>query len=164
MIAARVAVVTGASRGVGRGIAVALADSGFRVFATGRTVESAELPAGITRLRCDHLRDEQTAAVFDRVKTEAGRIEILVNSAWGGYEQMVENGAFTWTLPFHQQPTHRWAAIIDAGVRPAFVCSQYAARMMIGQGRRLIVKFPSGPLASIPAILSMASPRPPWTK
>lgn len=56
------------------------------------------------------------------MNTEAGRIDILVNSAWGGYEQMVENGAFTWMLPFHQQPAHRWAAMIDAGVRPAFVC------------------------------------------
>ena len=91
----KVAVVTGASRGVGRGIAIALVDSGFRVFATGRSVESADLPDGVTRLRCDHLRDEQTAAAFDRVKKEAGRIDILVNSAWGGYEQMVENGAFT---------------------------------------------------------------------
>jgi NAD(P)-dependent dehydrogenase (short-subunit alcohol dehydrogenase family) len=139
MSADRVAVVTGASRGVGRGIAIALADSGFRVFATGRTVETAELPAGVTRLRCDHLRDEQTAAVFDRVRMEAGRIDILVNCAWGGYEQMVEDGKFTWTLPFHQQPAHRWTAMIDAGVRPAFVCSQHAARMMVGQGHGLIV-------------------------
>ena len=135
----KVAVVTGASRGVGRGIAIALVDSGFRVFATGRSVESADLPDGVTRLRCDHLRDEQTAAAFDRVKKEAGRIDILVNSAWGGYEQMVENGAFTWTLPFHQQPARRWAAMIDAGVRPAFVCCQHAAPMMIGQARGLIV-------------------------
>lgn len=135
----KVAVVTGASRGVGRGVATALADSGFRVFATGRRVESADLRGGITRLPCDHLRDDQTAAVFDRVKTEAGRVDILVNSAWGGYERMVENGEFTWTLPFYQQPAHRWAAMIDAGVRPAFVCSQHAARVMIGQGRGLIV-------------------------
>lgn len=135
----KVAVVTGASRGVGRGVAIALADAGFRVFATGRRVESADLPGGITRLPCDHLRDDQTAAVFDRVKTEAGRLDILVNSAWGGYERMVENGEFTWTLPFYQQPAHRWAAMIDAGVRPAFVCSQHAARVMIGQGRGLIV-------------------------
>ena len=135
----KVAVVTGASRGVGRGVAIALANSGFRVFATGRSVESAELPAAVIRLRCDHLHDEQTAAVFDRIKAEAGRIDILVNSAWGGYEQMVENGVFTWTLPFYEQPPHRWAAMIDAGVRPAFVCSQHAARMMIRQGGGLIV-------------------------
>ena len=131
----KVAVVTGASRGV----ATALAQAGFRVFATGRSVESAELPVGVVRLACDHLRDEQTAAVFERIKTEADRIDVLVNSAWGGYERMVENGVFTWTRPFYEQPLHRWAAMIDAGVRPAFVCSQHAARMMIGQGGGLIV-------------------------
>src|SRR5438874_2270265 len=94
------ALVTGASRGVGRGVAISLAEAGFRVYATGRSIEEADLPAGVARIRCDHLRDEETRAAFDRVASEAGELDLLVNSAWGGYERMVENGAFTWGLPF----------------------------------------------------------------
>src|SRR5579871_3678012 len=112
------ALVTGATRGVGRGIAIALADVGYRVFATGRTVLSATLPDSIERIPCDHLEDAQTAAAFARV----GRpLDLLVNCAWGGYEQMVEDGQFTWTRPFWQQPMHRWNSMMDAGVRAAFV-------------------------------------------
>jgi len=58
-----VALVTGASRGVGKGVAMALHDAGYSVFATGRTIELSDLPAGITRIRCDHTDDDQTAAV-----------------------------------------------------------------------------------------------------
>jgi dehydrogenase/reductase SDR family member 1 len=133
------AVVTGASRGVGRGVASALADAGFTVFATGRTIDEAQLPPSITRVRCDHLNDADTAAVFDRVASECGTVDVLVNSAWGGYERMVENGAFTWGAPFWQQPAHRWTSMLDAGVRAAFVCSTHAARLMIPQRRGLIV-------------------------
>jgi len=110
------AVVTGASRGVGRGVAIALADAGYAVFATGRTIDDAQLPPSITRLRCDHQHDVETAAVFDRVASEWGAVDLLVNSAWGGYERMVENGAFTWGVPFWEQPAHRWTSMMDGGV------------------------------------------------
>ena len=95
-----VALVTGASRGVGRGVAIALADAGFTVFGTGRTIDAAQLPASVTRLPCDHERDEETGAVFARISEAAGTLDLLVNSALGGYERMVEGGAFTWSLPF----------------------------------------------------------------
>jgi NAD(P)-dependent dehydrogenase (short-subunit alcohol dehydrogenase family) len=130
------ALVTGASRGVGRGVAIALADAGYRVFATGRTIADALLPDSITRIRCDHRNDAETAAAFDRV---GDSLDILVNSAWGGYEQMVENGEFTWPRPFWEQPMHRWTSMMDAGVRAAFVASAPAARKMICQRRGLIV-------------------------
>ncbi len=130
------AFVTGASRGVGRGVAIALADAGYRVFATGRSIDSASLPDSIARLRCDHQCDEETAAAFDRV---GDPLDVLVNSAWGGYEQMVENGEFTWGRPFWEQPLHRWSAMMDAGVRAAFVASAHAARKMTKQRRGLIV-------------------------
>ncbi|HEY7339071.1 MAG TPA: SDR family NAD(P)-dependent oxidoreductase [Bryobacteraceae bacterium] len=91
------ALVTGASRGVGRGASVGLAEAGFQVFATGRSVESAALPASVIRIRCDHLDDAQTAAVFAQISDTTGPLDILVNSAWGGYERMVEEGRFTWT-------------------------------------------------------------------
>lgn len=134
-----VALVTGASRGVGRGVAIALSDAGHTVFATGRSIESADLPASITRLACDHLRDEQTASVFQRIAAEAGALDVLVNSAWGGYEQMVEDGRFTWPLPFWEQPRHRWTSMMDAGARAAFVVASQAARLMIPARRGLIV-------------------------
>jgi dehydrogenase/reductase SDR family protein 1 len=66
--------VTGASRGVARGIA------------------SADLPCGIHKITCDHLDDTQTAAAFERL---TNGLDILVNSAWGGYERMMEEGQFT---------------------------------------------------------------------
>ena len=132
----RTAFVTGASRGVGRGIAIALAESGYRVFATGRTIANANLPDSIACIQCDHQRDEETAAAFACV---AGGLDVLVNSSWGGYQQMVENGKFTWGLPFWEQPAHRWTSMMDAGVRAAFVASSEAARLMVLQKRGLIV-------------------------
>jgi len=132
------ALVTGASRGVGKGVAVALAAAGFKVFATGRSVGSADLPAPIERIHCDHTSDTDTQAVFRRIE-DAGGLAVLVNSAWGGYERMMENGEFTWPAPFWQQSPHRWSSMIDAGVRAAFFASAYAARIMIRQRRGLIV-------------------------
>ena len=131
-----VALVTGASRGVGRGIAIALAADGYEVFATGRSIAQADLPGAITRIPCDHLDDTQTAAAFARLP---GELDLLVNSAWGGYERMMENGQFTWGLPFWEQPAHRWPSMIDAGVRATFVASQLAARRMLPARRGLIV-------------------------
>ncbi len=133
------ALVTGASRGVGRGVAISLAGAGFRVFATGRSTDTADLPESVVRIRCDHLHDDETAAAFARVAAEGGGLDVLVNSAWGGYERMVENGGFTWPLPFWEQPAHRWTSMMDTGVRAAFVCSSHAARMMIARRRGLIV-------------------------
>jgi NAD(P)-dependent dehydrogenase (short-subunit alcohol dehydrogenase family) len=133
------ALVTGASRGVGRGIAISLAEAGYRVFATGRTIDTAGLPEAIVRLRCDHTRDLDTAEAFRQVELEVGELDLLVNSAWGGYERMVEAGRFTWNLPFWEQPLHRWDSMIGAGVRAAFMCSVHAARQMVFRGRGLIV-------------------------
>jgi NAD(P)-dependent dehydrogenase (short-subunit alcohol dehydrogenase family) len=132
------AMVTGASRGVGRGVATSLAGAGWRVFATGRGVAAAELPAPVTRLVCDHTDDAQTAAAFARVAA-AGGLDVLVNGAWGGYERMVEDGRFSWPDPFWEQPAHRWSAMFDAGVRAGFMASAHAARLMLPQGRGLIV-------------------------
>ena len=130
------ALVTGASRGVGRGAAIGLAECGFKVFATGRTIASADLPGAIVRVPCDHLRDDQTAAAFAQI--DSG-LDVLVNSAWGGYERMSEDGKFTWGSPFWEQPAHRWISMIDAGVRAAFVAASHAAQIMVPQKRGLIV-------------------------
>ncbi|HEX9565228.1 MAG TPA: SDR family NAD(P)-dependent oxidoreductase [Gemmatimonadaceae bacterium] len=134
-----VALVTGASRGVGRGIAAALADAGMRVFASGRTIGQTALTEGVERVDCDHTDDEAVARLFMRVEAECGGLDVLVNSAWGGYERMVEAGRFTWAAPFWEQPLWRWDAMITAGVRSAFVASQLAARTMVVARRGLIV-------------------------
>ena len=77
----KTALVTGASRGVGKGVAIALADAGWNVFATGRSILAADLPPAIHRLPCDHLSDEQTAAAFQRIATESAPLDLLVQSA-----------------------------------------------------------------------------------
>ncbi len=135
----RTALVTGASRGVGRGVAASLAEAGYTVFGTGRSIEGAKLPEVVNRIPCDHLKDEETGNAFDRVAKQGQGLDLLVNSAWGGYERMVEDGQFTWTRPFWKQPGDRWAAMMDVGVRSAFVASAHAARMMVPAGRGLIV-------------------------
>lgn len=132
------ALVTGASRGVGRGVAIGLAAAGFRVFGTGRSIDDADLPDAVIRIRCDHLHDEQTAAALERV-AQADGLDVLVNNAWGGYERMVEDGRFTWPLPFWEQLPHRWTGMIDAGLRAAFMTAAGAARIMLPQRRGLIV-------------------------
>jgi dehydrogenase/reductase SDR family member 1 len=135
----QVALVTGASRGVGRGVAIGLAAAGATVFATGRTIDQTELGAGIISIACDHMDDQAVEAVFHQVEASAGRLDVLVNAAWGGYERMVENGRFTYSAPFWEQPLWRWDAMLTAGVRAAFVASRHAARMMVPARRGLIV-------------------------
>src|SRR5437016_998187 len=104
-LSGKVAVVTGASRGVGKGVAEVLGECGAIVYVTGRSTraverggeapgtveETAELvtSAGGTGIAavCDHADEAQVAALFDRVGEEqGGRLDLLVNNAWGGYE------------------------------------------------------------------------------
>ncbi len=153
----KVAVVTGASRGVGKGIAVGLGEAGATVYVTGRTTQEGtdieklggtvfttaeEVTAaggkGIA-VGCDHRDDAQVEKLFQRVTRESGRLDILVNNAWGGYEQMEHDGEFTWLKPFWQQPHWRWDAMFQGGVRAAYVASAFAARMMVEQEGGLIV-------------------------
>src|SRR5579859_823779 len=103
-----VALVTGASRGVGKGIALGLGEAGATVYVTGRT--STQHPsislgsidataAEVTHLggrgipvQCDHRSDTEVEALFVQIQAEQGRLDVLVNNVWGGYEQMSENG------------------------------------------------------------------------
>ena len=135
--------VTGASRGVGKGVAAALADAGYLVYATGRTIADAGSHPAVRALPCDHTDDVQVSAVFEEVLSESGRLDVLVNSVWGGYETMMENGEFTWPKPFWLQPAWRWEAMMTAGVRAALRASQYAARAMVKAKSGLIVHISS---------------------
>lgn len=153
----KVAMVTGASRGVGKGIALGLGEAGAKVYVTGRTSQEGtdvEKLGGTVfstahevtsmggqgiAVACDHRDDTQVEALFKQVADENQRLDILVNNAWGGYERMEHEGQFTWLKPFWQQPFWRWDAMFDGGVRAAFVASAYAARMMTAQNGGLIV-------------------------
>ncbi|MGE3404757.1 MAG: SDR family NAD(P)-dependent oxidoreductase [Vicinamibacterales bacterium] len=138
-LSGRVALITGASRGIGRGIATVLAESGATVYGTGRTIQQADLPSSVKRVTCDHTDDAAVDQTFARITQEHARLDLLVNVAWGGYERMVENGQFTWTAPFWEQPLWRWDAMMTAGVRAAFVASAHAARLMLPRRSGLIV-------------------------
>jgi NAD(P)-dependent dehydrogenase (short-subunit alcohol dehydrogenase family) len=136
----KTALVTGASRGVGRGIAIALVAAGYRVVATGRSIANADLPAAVVRHRCDHTNDDNVAQVFAQIAGAGAPLDLLVNNAWGGYERMVDaSGRFTWLLPFWEQPDYVWSSMMDAGVRAAYFASVHAARLMIPNKRGLIV-------------------------
>jgi NAD(P)-dependent dehydrogenase (short-subunit alcohol dehydrogenase family) len=78
-------------------------------------------------------------AAFKRVAQEAGAIDILVNNVWGGYERMMEDGNFTWSKPFWEQPIWRWDAMFSAGVRAHYRASQLASPAMIAKRQGLIV-------------------------
>ncbi len=136
----KVALVTGASRGVGKGIALELVAAGATVYITGRSAEDMRYIYGNgIAIECDHRKDEQVESAFRRIGDEQGRMDLLVNNVWGGYENMVEKGEFTWPRPFWQQPRWRWDAMFQAGVRAHYVASQLAARMMVVQRSGLIV-------------------------
>jgi dehydrogenase/reductase SDR family protein 1 len=92
-----------------------------------------------TAIRCDHRVDAEVEAAFRRMLTEAGRVDVLVNNVWGGYERMVEGGEFTWPKPFWEQPLWRWDAMFSAGVRAHYHASQLVAPSMIAQRSGLIV-------------------------
>jgi NAD(P)-dependent dehydrogenase (short-subunit alcohol dehydrogenase family) len=133
----KVALVTGAGRGVGKGIALELIEAGATVYITGRSVEDMRYISGkgIT-IECDHREDEQVRATFRRLADEQGRLDILVNNIWGGYENMVENGEFTWSHPFWQQPLWRWDAMFQPGVRS--LCRQPTGRAVDGEAKQRV--------------------------
>ena len=135
----RVAVITGGSYGVSRGIARALAHKGARVFVTGRSAPEGAAEDGIMGIRCDHREDAHVVTAFARIIQETPGIDILVNNVWGGYERMIDKGAFTWTKPFWEQPIWRWDATFSAGVRAHYRASQLAAPSMSAKGHGLIV-------------------------
>lgn len=142
----RIAVVTGASRGVGRGIAHELGAAGATVYVTGRSVRGEPTADGLpgtvagtaelvseaggrgVAVLCDHTDDAQVEALFARVEEEEGRLDVLVNAAWGGYERY-DDAPFD--APFWEQPTWRWRGMFRAGLRAAFMASKLAAPLLM---------------------------------
>jgi len=144
----KVAVVTGASRGIGKGIALALGAEGATVYVTGRTVTtgSYSLPGTVgetadevTRrggkgvaVQVDHAKREQIAALFDQVKREQGRLDLLVNNAFSIPEDLTEPGSF-WEKPLSN------LEMVDVGLVSNFVAAWHAAKIMAPQKSGLII-------------------------
>jgi NAD(P)-dependent dehydrogenase (short-subunit alcohol dehydrogenase family) len=153
----QVAVVAGATRGAGRGIALALGEAGATVYCTGRSVrgdvatsgrsetidETAELVSarggtGIAA-RVDHTVPEQVEALFERVRAEqGGRLDVLVNDVWGGDELT------DWTKPFWQHSLANGLLLQRRGIHSHVITSYYAAPLMIEQRRGLIIEITDG--------------------
>lgn len=151
-MAASVALVTGATRGAGKGIALGLASRGMTVYVTGRSKSeaSATLKGEVLRgtldetvaaieaaggkgigIRCDHSDDDSTRAVYAQIESEQKRLDILVNNAAHIHDNLIDPGGF-WEKPLEL------AGILDVGLRSAYVASYYAAPIMVRQGSGLI--------------------------
>ena len=148
----QIAVVTGSSRGIGKGIALALAEQGCTVYATGRTIGDGDRTIDTTArlvteaggeghaIRCDHGDDDDIARLFEQIGQEAGRIDILVNNvykipsppAWGG--------------GYWDHPISIWDDQVGIGLRAHYVASWHAARLMFesDNARMLNVSSPGG--------------------
>ncbi len=144
----RVAVVTGASRGAGKGIAIALGETGATVYVTGRTRNEgdATLPGTVqatadavtaaggkgVAVLCDHADDEVVRELFERVDEEHGRLDILVNNATSLHDDLVNSGPF-WDKPLAL--TELW----NVGMRSHYVASWFAAPLLQANGEGLVV-------------------------
>jgi NAD(P)-dependent dehydrogenase (short-subunit alcohol dehydrogenase family) len=148
----QVALVTGASRGGGKGIAVVLGEEGATVYVTGRSVRGGPTTLGRPGtiddtadevaarggrgipVRCDHTVDADVDALFDRIRREHGRLDLLVNNAWSGYELSPDP-----SLPFWEIEWRHWDLMFAGGLRAAASAARQAAPLMLERGRGLIV-------------------------
>jgi NAD(P)-dependent dehydrogenase (short-subunit alcohol dehydrogenase family) len=149
-----IALVTGASRGAGRGIAVELGAAGATVYVTGRSVEGGPTTDGVPgtidstagevtdrggrgiAVRCDHTVDADVESLFRRIRDESGRLDLLVNNVWGGYEDSECRPLAR--VPFWEQSLRQWDGMFTAGVRAHLTASRLAVPLMLPQGRGLI--------------------------
>ncbi len=149
----KIAVVTGGSRGIGKGIALGLGEAGVTVYVTGRTLQegTGAWPGTITKtaeevtklgghgiaVHCDHRSDAEVDALFRQVREEQGRLDILVNNATSLIYPWPPEGQF-W-----EQPIALWDEIHIVGLRSHYVASAFAAPIMIAQRSGLIVNISS---------------------
>jgi NAD(P)-dependent dehydrogenase (short-subunit alcohol dehydrogenase family) len=150
----RICLVTGASRGAGRGIALALAEQGATVYVTGRTIDPDDAVDGMKEtigetaqlvsdrggtgiaVACDHREPDDVRTLIDRIEQDHGKLHLLVNNAWGGYESYDMK---TFDAPFWEANPELWTRMIGNGVRLSYITSRAAAPLMIAQRSGLIV-------------------------
>ncbi|KAK2900702.1 hypothetical protein Q8A67_008817 [Cirrhinus molitorella] len=139
-----ICVVTGASRGIGRGIALQLSEAGATVYITGRQEKTLKQTAAEVTERggrclpvvCDSSKEDEIKELFERVQREQnGRLDLLVNNAYAGVQAIMENI----NKKFWEIDPDIWDTINNTGLRGHYFCSVYAARMMVAQGKGLIV-------------------------
>jgi len=145
----KVCLVTGAARGIGRGIALQLGEAGATVYITGRTESNllecaAEIKArggkAIT-VTMDHSNDADVESLFERIKSEQnGRLDVLVNNAYAGVSTIFKNSG----KKFHEtDPVEVWDCINGVGLRGHYICTTYASRIMTANRSGLIVNVSS---------------------
>ena len=139
----KIALVTGATRGIGKGIALQLGEAGATVYITGRTLKSKPGSFGSLEdtaneirarggkcipLQVDHENDDQIAKLFEQIDTEQnGRLDILINNAYKGVNSIFENSS----LKFWEVKPEIWDDINNVGLRNHYICTVYAARLMV---------------------------------
>lgn len=139
----QVCVVTGASRGIGRGIALQLCQAGATVYITGRHLDTLQVTAQEAQSRggrcvpvvCDSSQESQVQSLFEQVNEEQGRLDVLVNNAYAGVQAILTNAK----KPFWESPASLWDDMNNVGLRGHYLCSVYGARLMVPAGRGLIV-------------------------
>ena len=145
-----IALVTGATRGLGKGIAIGLGEAGATVYLTGRTLTATEDGLGSLEetadaveqaggvaipVQVDHSDDDQMEVLFDRIQTEQdGRLDVLVNNAYAGVPAL----RAAYGKPFWESEPTFWDACNQVGLRSHYVASVYAARLMVPRQRGLI--------------------------
>ena len=150
----KVALVTGATRGLGKGIALQLGQAGALVYITGRTLKSTnglgsledtaneirERGGKCIPVQCDHENDQDIYKLFERIKNEQNeRLDILINNAYKGVDTIFETGA----LKFWEQKPEVWDDINNVGLRNHYICTVYAARIMVPRKQGLIINVSS---------------------
>ncbi|XP_053376078.1 dehydrogenase/reductase SDR family member 1-like [Mercenaria mercenaria] len=156
-LAGKVCIVTGATRGIGKGIALQLAEKGAKVYITGRTLDppkgskvggslrdtaqEVEARGGTcVPVQCDHSKDNDIERLFEQVKREnEGQLDILVNNAYSAVNAIFNS----MNLKFWEQPPAMWDDVNNVGLRNHYICSVYAARIMVPRKQGLIVNVSS---------------------
>jgi NAD(P)-dependent dehydrogenase (short-subunit alcohol dehydrogenase family) len=158
----RVAVVAGATRGAGRGIAAALGEAGATVICTGRSSvtgrggsdydrpetieETAELVARLggtgIAIQVDHLDSDQVRSLAERVRVDHGGIDVLVNDIWGA--EVRQGGPSDWNTPIWEHDLDRGLRILRLGVDTHLITSHHLLPLLISKPGGLLVEVTDG--------------------
>jgi NAD(P)-dependent dehydrogenase (short-subunit alcohol dehydrogenase family) len=152
-----VALVTGGSRGVGRGIAVALGAAGWTVWVTGRsssaTGSTSHLPGSVEETaeaidtaggtgisyRCDHKNEAEIEALAAAIQARHGTLDLLVNNTWAGYERLNAGAWQEWNEPFYKQPIELFDSMLASGIRSHYLTTLYCAELLMAAAAALVV-------------------------